>query len=54
VKCFTVLGSSPTVVEARKSAVHVVAERIVSRIDGAFPNDASNRPAAWWKKLFSI
>ena len=54
VKCFAVLGSSPTAVETRKSAVHVVAERIVSRIDGAFPNDASNRPAVWWKKFFSI
>jgi hypothetical protein len=47
VKFFAVLGSSPTAIETGKSAVHVVAERIVKRIDDAFPNDASNRPAVW-------
>jgi hypothetical protein len=55
VKCFALLGSYPSVIATRKAAVHVMAERIVSRIDDAFPNDASNRPAVvWWKKLFSI
>jgi hypothetical protein len=54
VKYFAVLGSSRTAIEARKSAVHIVAERIVSKIDEAFPNDASNKPVAWWKKLFSV
>jgi hypothetical protein len=54
VKYFAVLGASPTAIETRKSAVHAVAQRIASRIDRAFPNNASNKPAAWWKKLFSI
>jgi hypothetical protein len=54
VKYFAVLGSSPAAIETRKSAVHAVAERIVGRIDGAFANDASNKPAVWWKRLFSI
>jgi hypothetical protein len=53
VKYFALLGSSPTAIETRKSAVHVVAERIVSRIDDAFSNDASNKQV-WWKTLFSI
>ena len=54
VKYFAVTGSYPSVIETRKSAVHVVAERIVSKIDEAFPNAASDKPVAWWKRLFSI
>jgi hypothetical protein len=34
-----------TAIETRKSAVHMVAERIVSRIDTSFPNDEGNRLA---------
>jgi hypothetical protein len=54
VKYFAVLGSYPSVIATRHAAAHVMVERIVSKIDDAFPNDASKKPAAWWKKFFSI
>jgi hypothetical protein len=53
VKYFAVLGSYPSVIATRNAAAHVMVERIVSKIESAFPNDASNKQA-WWKKLFSI
>jgi hypothetical protein len=54
VKCFAVLGTLPMAIETRKSAVHAVAKRIVSRIDrAAFPNFAGKKPAVWWRRIFS-
>lgn len=43
VKYFAVLGSYPSVIATRNTAAHVMVERIVSKIESAFPNDASNK-----------
>jgi hypothetical protein len=50
VKYFAVLGSVGT----NKSAVQIVAERIVQKIDAAFPGASGGKPAAWWRQLFSL